>query len=74
MTETLIQFNNNNNNNNRNEEINIWSLYLDVIKSAGVSSPGTVEDVNFNLLKKAIVDGFNNRYGEGIADFQTIVI
>ncbi|WP_458720636.1 hypothetical protein [Candidatus Nitrosocosmicus sp. R] len=53
-------------------------VFIDVIVSnyeqtPGVSSPRKLEDVDLATLKEAIVDSYNNRYGESISDFQSIL-
>ncbi|MGE0211423.1 MAG: hypothetical protein AB7S41_06985 [Parvibaculaceae bacterium] len=52
-------------------------VFMDVIvfnyeHSPGSPSPRRVEDVDLRLLEAAILEGFNNRYGEQNTDFQTI--
>jgi Metallo-peptidase family M12B Reprolysin-like len=53
-------------------------VYLDVIvwnyeHAPGASSPRSVADIDFALLKAAVVEGYNERYGEAVSDFQRLV-
>lgn len=53
-------------------------VFIDVIDfnyeaSPGNPSPRRVEDVDFAILEKAVLDGFNNRYGEQNGDFQQLL-
>jgi hypothetical protein len=53
-------------------------VYLDVIvwnyeHAPDASSPRSVVDVNIGRLRAAVLDGYNERYGEAISDFQTLV-
>ena len=53
-------------------------VYLDVIvwnyeHAPGVSSPRRVADVNVGRLRAAVVQGYNERYGEAASDFQALV-
>jgi hypothetical protein len=41
--------------------------------SPGSPSPRRVQDVNFDVLKTAVVEGFNNRYGEQNTDFESLL-
>jgi hypothetical protein len=59
-----------------------WTLqrpvFIDVIvfnyeHSPGEPSPRRIEDVDFVLLKSAVLEGFNGRYGEGNTDFQVLI-
>ncbi|WP_378737006.1 hypothetical protein [Nocardia brasiliensis] len=52
-------------------------VFLDVIvfnyeHSPGNPSPRSIDDVDFAVLEAAILDGFNNRYGEQNTNFQTL--
>jgi hypothetical protein len=54
-------------------------VFVDVIvfnyeETPGVASPRKLADVNFALLRKAILEGYNVRYGETISDFQSLVL
>jgi hypothetical protein len=54
-------------------------VFLDVIvfkyeETPGVTSPRKVEDVDLAVLRKAVVDSYNERYGEGVTDFQSLLI
>ena len=51
---------------------------LDVIRSKyedalGTSSPRSMADVDLALLKAAVVDSYNERYGEAVRDFQSLM-
>jgi hypothetical protein len=53
-------------------------VFLDVIvfnyeHTPGVTSPRKVTDVNLELLKAAVLDGHNTRYGETVSDFQSLI-
>ena len=53
-------------------------VFLDVIvwnyeHTPGVSSPRSVSDVRDDVLKSAILDGYNVRYGQAVKDFAQIV-
>jgi hypothetical protein len=53
-------------------------VFLDVIRSKyedrlGASSPRSVVDVDFVLLKRAVVEAYNERYAETISDFQSLI-
>jgi len=53
-------------------------VYLDVIAwnyehAPGVSSPRSVADVDFALLRAAVLEGYNTRYGEAVTDFRSLV-
>ena len=53
-------------------------VFLDVIvfnyeHSPGEPSPRRIEDVDVRLLEAAILEGFNNRYGEENTDFRTLL-
>jgi hypothetical protein len=53
-------------------------VYLDVIRFKyedvlGASSPRSVEDVDFDKLKEAVRRAYNERHGEAVRDFQTLV-
>ncbi len=53
-------------------------VFIDVIvgfyeQSAGNPSPRLVEDVDTGLLERAVLDGFNERYGEQITDFESVL-
>lgn len=53
-------------------------IFIDVIAfnydaTPGVTSPRRAEDVDPDALEKAALDGFNNRYGESVDDFQGII-
>ena len=39
-----------------------------------VSSPRKLTEVFLRVLKKAVVDGYNERHGEGVSDFQGLLI
>lgn len=54
-------------------------VHLDVIvfnyeETAGVTSPRKLEDVDFAVLRKAVLEGYNERHGEGVTDFQSLLI
>jgi hypothetical protein len=54
-------------------------VFIDVIvfnyeNTTGVLSPRKPEDVNMPSLKRAILDGYNGRYGENVKDFQNLII
>lgn len=40
----------------------------------GVKSPRKVEDVDLAVLRKAVLDGYNERHGEEVTDFQTLLV
>jgi len=53
-------------------------VFLDVIvfnyeNTPGVTSPRKVTDVDVALLKAAVLEGYNTRYGETISDFQSLI-
>jgi hypothetical protein len=53
-------------------------VFLDVIvfnyeHSPGVRSPRLIEDVDFAVLKAAVIEGFNNRHGEQVANFPDVL-
>jgi len=53
-------------------------VFLDVIvfnyeNSPGVSSPHNLADVDLTVLRAAVVKGYNNRYGEVVTDFHSLV-
>ncbi len=53
-------------------------VFVDVIvfnyeHSPGNPSPRRLEDVDFAILEAAILEGFNNRYGEENTDFQSLL-
>src|SRR5690242_8042457 len=53
-------------------------VFIDVIvgfyeSSPGNPSPRRIEDVDMELLKRTILDGFNERYGEQISDFDSLL-
>jgi hypothetical protein len=53
-------------------------VFLDVIvfnyeHAPGVTSPRKVTDVDFDLLRRAVLEGYNVRYGESISDFQKLL-
>jgi hypothetical protein len=53
-------------------------VYLDVIvwnyeHGPGASSPRSVADVDVGRLRAAVLEGNNERYGEAVRDFQTLV-
>ena len=54
-------------------------VFLDVIvfnyeETPGVTSPRKLQDVDLAVLRKAVVNSYNNRYGEGVTDFQSLLI
>jgi hypothetical protein len=54
-------------------------VFLDVIvfkyeDTPGVESPRKLEDVNLAVLRTAVVDSYNERYGEGVTDFQNLLL
>jgi hypothetical protein len=54
-------------------------VFIDVIvfnyeHTTGVSSPRKPEDVNMPSLKRAILDGYNGRYGENLNDVKSLII
>jgi hypothetical protein len=54
-------------------------VFLDVIvfkyeDTPGVESPRKLEDIDLAVLKTAVVDSYNERYGEGVSDFQGLLI
>ncbi|MDQ3696198.1 MAG: hypothetical protein M3464_21670 [Chloroflexota bacterium] len=53
-------------------------VYLDVIvfkyeQAAGASSPRDISEVDFGLLRAAIVEAYNERYGETVGDFESLL-
>jgi hypothetical protein len=54
-------------------------VYLDVIVwnyeqvTTDAPSPRSVADVNVGRLRAAVLEGYNERYGEAVRDFQTLV-
>jgi hypothetical protein len=53
-------------------------VFLDVIvfnyeNTPGVRSPRLIEDVDFAVLKAAVIEGFNNRHGERVANFPEVL-
>jgi hypothetical protein len=53
-------------------------VFIDVIvgfyeQSPGNPSPHRVEDVDTELLKRAVLDGFNERYGQQVTDFKSLL-
>ena len=53
-------------------------VHIDVIRAKyedapGVSSPRSVADVDFARLRAAVVESYNERYGETVTDFQSLV-
>ncbi len=53
-------------------------VFIDVIRSKyedvlGAPSPRSVADVDLALLRAAVVEGHNERYGESVRDFQSLV-
>ena len=53
-------------------------VYLDVIvwnyeHAPGAASPRRVADVDVGRLRAAVLEGHNERYGEAVRDFQTLV-
>jgi hypothetical protein len=53
-------------------------VYLDVIvwnyeHAPGASSPRDVSEVNFALLRSAVVQGYNERYGENVGDVESLL-
>ena len=53
-------------------------VFLDVIvskyeKTPGVSSPRKLADVDLSILRMAVVDSYNERYGENVKDFQSLL-
>jgi hypothetical protein len=54
-------------------------VFLDVIvfkyeDTPSVESPRKLEDVNLAVLRTAVVDSYNERYGEGVTDFQNLLL
>jgi hypothetical protein len=54
-------------------------VHLDVIvfnyeETPGVTSPRKVEDVDLAVLRKVVIDSYNERYGEGVTDFQSLLL
>lgn len=54
------------------------SVFIDVIvfnyeHSPGNPSPRRLEDVSFAVLQAAILEGFNERYGEENTDFRSLL-
>jgi hypothetical protein len=41
--------------------------------SPGNSSPRRLEDVNFTLLEASVVNAFNERYGQEVTDFESLL-
>jgi hypothetical protein len=39
----------------------------------GATSPRSVAGVDVSRLRAAVLEGYNERYGEAVADFQTLV-
>ncbi len=35
--------------------------------------PRRLEEVDFDILKAAVLDGFNERYGEEVSDFESLL-
>lgn len=61
-----------------NEQVLRRPVFLDVIvfnyeHSPGNPSPRRLEDVDFAVLRAAILAGFNNRYAEENTDFQSLL-
>lgn len=53
-------------------------VFLDVIvfnyeHSPGEPSPRRAADVDFTLLRSAVVEGYNNRYGRSFRDFESLL-
>ena len=53
-------------------------VFIDVIvfdyeHTHGVTSPRTVEQVHVGVLKKSVLEGFNERYGASVPDFQGLI-
>ena len=53
-------------------------VFIDVIvsnyeKNPGVSSPRKLEDVDMDILRRAVIDGYIGRHGENITDFQSLL-
>jgi hypothetical protein len=53
-------------------------VYLDVIvwnyeHAPGASSPRDISEVDFALLRAAVVQGYNERHGETVEDFQSLL-
>jgi hypothetical protein len=53
-------------------------VFLDVIvfkyeETPGVSSPRKLTDVDLNILRKSVVDSYNERYGENVTSFQSLL-
>ena len=38
------------------------------------SSPRKLTEVFLPVLRKAVVDGYNDRYGEGVTEFQSLLV
>jgi hypothetical protein len=54
-------------------------VFMDVIvfnyeNTPGIASPRKLADVDLAVLKEAVLEGYNTRYGEAINDFQSIVL
>ncbi|MGH9985765.1 MAG: hypothetical protein ACRD8W_17615 [Nitrososphaeraceae archaeon] len=54
-------------------------VFLDVIvfkyeDTPGVESPRKLEDVDLAVLRTAVVDSYNERYGESVTDFQSLLL
>ena len=54
-------------------------VFLDVIvfnyeETPGVTVPRKLVDVDLAVLRKAVVDSYNNRYGEGVTDFRSLLV
>lgn len=54
------------------------AVFIDVIvfnyeHAPGVTSPRKVEQVNSGVLKKSVLDGFNERYGAAVPDFDGLL-
>lgn len=53
-------------------------VFIDVIvfnyeNTPGVLSPRKLENVDMNILRRSVIDGYNGRYGESITDFQSLI-
>lgn len=53
-------------------------VFIDVIvfnyeNTPGVLSPRKLEDVDMNILRRSVIDGYNSRYGVSITDFQSLI-
>lgn len=54
-------------------------VFMDVIvfnyeHTPGIASPRKVTDVDLAVLKAAVLEGYNTRYGEAVGDFQGLVL